>query len=257
MAYHETNIQKINKLLNNPKEYSRKVIPFIKSVLTPYFRDIVELLGIQTLSKPYPGHKELLEILGNMKNGFFVQCGGNEGYFQDPTYYLEKFLGWSGIIAEPLPIYKLCQRNRSKSKVYNEAVTSFEFKEKEIELIDVNFMSVVKGSIENEKEWIKKGQDTQNINARSIIVPARPIQNIIDEYAQSNGYKQIDLFVADIEGYELEALKGIDFNKNKPNFFLIEIHTEDRKIAIDNFLSQFGYKLLKEIGNRDFIYSKN
>ena len=45
--------------------------------------------------------KRLLEYL-NYPNGFFIECGANDGVNQSNTWYFEKNLNWKGILIEPL-----------------------------------------------------------------------------------------------------------------------------------------------------------
>lgn len=256
MAYQETNVQKIKKLIKNPKDNIGKILPFIKSKTVPYYRDFCELLGVEKYSKPYPGHEELLKHI-TKKNGFFVQCGGNDGYGFDPTYYLEKFKGWKGIIVEPLPISELCRRNRRNSKVIQSACVSFDYTDSTVSLVDCNFMSFVKGGIENSHEWIKLGEEAQNMKCREIVVRAQAVQSIIDEQTKSLDKVEIDLFVADVEGYKLQILQGIDFSKNSPRYLLLEIQNNDRFKTISGFIEPIGYSLVDEIGEKDYLFCKN
>lgn len=255
MAYQETKIQKIQKLIQNPRANISKIIPFMKSNIIPYQRDLYEFFGSQKYSKPYPGHELLLKYI-TKKNGFFVQCGGNDGYGFDPTYYLEKFMGWKGIIVEPLPISKLCQRNRKNSIVIQNACVPFDYMESTVSFIDCNFMSFVKNSIENSEEWIKVSEQAQNIECREIVVPAQTVQSIIDKQVINLGNRHIDLFVADVEGYELQILHGLDFSKNLPTYILLESQNSDRLEKITDFLEPHGYTFLDEIGEKDYLFAK-
>ena len=45
--------------------------------------------------------KKMLEFI-NYENGFFIECGANDGVDQSNTWYYEKNLNWSGILIEPL-----------------------------------------------------------------------------------------------------------------------------------------------------------
>lgn len=256
MAFHETNIRKAMKLIRDPKKNIGKIVPFLKSKIAPYGRDLCEFFGSEKYSKPYPGHDALMEHI-NKKNGFFVQCGGNDGCFQDPTYYLEKFRGWKGIIAEPLPISRLCQRNRKKSIVVQSACVAFDYPEETVSFVDCNAMSFVKNSIQNSSEWIEAGEQSQNITSREIIVPAKTIQSIIDAHATDFVVKPIDLFVADVEGYELDILRGLDFIKNPPANILVEAQNSDRLQKITNYIKPYGYLLAGEIGEKDYLFIKS
>ena len=74
----------------------------IKSLLPKKFLDFYYELKIK--NKKYYGQnkmdKKLLKYL-NYNNGFFIELGANDGLRQSNTYYLEKNLGWRGILIEP------------------------------------------------------------------------------------------------------------------------------------------------------------
>jgi len=44
--------------------------------------------------------KKLLKYL-NFKDGFYIECGANDGVNQSNTWYFEKNLNWRGILIEP------------------------------------------------------------------------------------------------------------------------------------------------------------
>ena len=46
--------------------------------------------------------KKLLKYI-NYKNGFYIDCGANDGVNQSTTWYFEKYLNWNGILIEPIP----------------------------------------------------------------------------------------------------------------------------------------------------------
>jgi FkbM family methyltransferase len=187
----------------------------------------------------------------------FVQCGGNDGYSNDPTYHLEKVLGWKGIIVEPLPIYKLCEKNRPSSTVYNCAAGPLTLeKGATISFIDCNAMSFVEGSLDKElaEQWVKAGEATQGIKSKRIVVPIKPIQEIINEHSKKHGEKIIDLFVADTEGFEFSVIQGIDFTKNSPRYILLEIHKDTELEKITTLLEKNGYGLFQTFKQRDFLF---
>lgn len=254
MSYTESITRKFFKLLSEPNKYIPKIYPYLKSKIDPYKRDCYEFFGNTSLSKPYPDADKLYKYLSK-ENGFFVQVGGNDGYGFDPTYQLEKFNDWKGIIIEPLPIYKLCARNRKRSIVINTASVPFSHREKTIQFIDCNFMSFPAGKRKDSAQWIKSGEKAQKIKAQKITVPAQPLQTTIEKYNPHN--KKIDLLVVDVEGYELPVLQGLDFQKNSPEFLLLEVQENKRLEETTLYLAKKNYKLTDTLSECDRLYSLN
>ena len=70
------------------------------------------------------------------------------------------------------------------------------------------------------------------------------LENILD-YLE---FSKIDFMTVDTEGYELEVLDGLNLNKYRPTYILIEIY-EDKKQEIFNFMQENDYILLENITN--------
>ena len=50
----------------------------------------------------------------NFDNGFYIECGANDGITQSNTYKLEKDKNWKGLLIEPsLFAYQKCVNNRN------------------------------------------------------------------------------------------------------------------------------------------------
>ncbi len=168
--------------------------------------------------------------------GFFIEVGANDGISQSNTLYFEKYKNWQGILIEAIPeLAEKCRINRSKSVVENYALVPFDYAQDYIKIHYCNLMSFVDGAMRSEEEkkvHLRKGCQVQNINnSYEINVPAMTLTAIIDKY----GVKNIDLFSLDVEGFELDVLQGIDFDRYQPKFMLIEVRYGDRK-GIDSFL---------------------
>jgi FkbM family methyltransferase len=68
-------------------------------------------------------------------------------------------------------------------------------------------------------------------------VRKRRLASLFEEYA----IEDIDILSIDIEGYELEALKGIDFGKCRPKVLVIESENLEHEREIDTMLIPNGY----------------
>jgi len=252
MTIHLAILEKTKKLLQ-PGGF-KAVIPYLKSKLHAKRRALYELLGNDSLSKPYLGHKKLLDYISKY-NGFFIEVGGNDGYRDDPSYYLEKFRGWNGVIIEPLSISGQCQRNRKKSHVIRAAMVSSDFPENSITLIDCGAMSIIKDGVPDYKAWIAEGEKCQNIKAREVVVPALTLDSVLTGYFSNHRKQPIDLLIMDVEGYESEVLKGLDLNKYSPEYILLELILPELKIKIEEYFGE-RYLLVGKITNGDFLYQR-
>src|SRR5215831_4591146 len=59
------------------------------------------------------------------RRGFFVEAGANDGLAQSNTLYLERYLGWRGLLVEPIPeLARLCRVNRPRAMVEECALVS-------------------------------------------------------------------------------------------------------------------------------------
>ena len=75
-----------------------------------------------------------------------------------------------------------------------------------------------------------------------IIVPQRTLNTLIEEQIQID---HIDILQIDVEGGELDVLKGLDLQKYKPKVILIEDIFENK--ILNEYIKNFDYKLHKQI----------
>ena len=249
-------INRCLKLIAHPKREGHKIIPLLLSRYAIDKRKVLEKFHNDRLSKPYPDHDKLMAYFPN-QNGFFIVAGGNDGYGQDPTYYLERFRGWTGIIIEPLPkAREYCSKNRPDSLILPYALVEKNYPYEKVTLIDCNAMSLIKGRREDELDWIHAGEEKQKIIAKEIEVPSATLDEILDQYFAHNARRDIDLLTIDTEGTELDILKGIDLERYHPKYLLVEIHNESRLKKINDYLAD-KYRPIDRFCGIDYLYIWN
>ena len=196
----------------------------------------------ETIIKRELEEKKLVrEFFDNKKNGFFIEVGANE---PDPLYsqslHLEKELNWSGILVEPIDyLADKLRKTRGNSTVVEVACTSAEKAGKARLLIPVSGDRDISGHASLETNI----DHSLLFKTRELEVSAKTLDSIIKETVRSS---KIDLLSIDVEGTELDVLKGAALNTHLPELIIIE----DRLVFIGKhlFLKKYGYKIFRRTG---------
>ena len=175
---------------------------------------------------------KLLKYL-NFENGFYIDCGANDGVNQSTTWYFEKSLKWKGLLIEAIPeVYSQLKKNRSYSNIYeNCALVSSEFKEESVEFFYNIDDTLTGGSIEREN-FIKKS------------VPAKTLDSILQK---NPSIKIVDLFSLDVEGNEFEVLNGASLDKIR--YMLIETNNFEK---LNSVLNNKKFEFVERFSNYNF-----
>jgi FkbM family methyltransferase len=199
-----------------------------------------------------------LEKYLNYNNGYFVELGANDGISQSNTFYYEKNKNWNGILIEPiLHKYIECKKKRSnKNKYFCNACVSFEHDKEFVKLLYSNLMTVPtnlqsdihdKFAHANHSNTIREDQE----EVIEFFAKAKTLNSILIE---CDAPKKIDLLSVDVEGAEIEVIKGINFESYKFKYILIE----SRNIQpISELLNQKSYKLIQKMTHHDYLFGLN
>ena len=177
-----------------------------------------------------------LDKIFNKTDGFFIELGANDGLKQSNTAFFEFTRSWKGILIEPsINSYKICKDIRSNSTVYNYCCVSNEYKSN---YVYGDFNGHLMSSIDGKR----------NNNNNLVPVLAKTLENILDEYFINNSIRPIDFLSLDTEGYEYNILQGLNINKYRPKYMLIEIYDYDYD-KILAFLNNNNYNLVGNLSN--------
>ena len=179
--------------------------------------------------------KKLLKYI-NYNNGFYIECGANDGVDQSNTWHLEKFKNWHGILIEAhAETFNELKKNRNKNNILiNNFLVSNKYKSKIVNISNNDLMSKF--------STIKEG----SFSARAI--------TLTEILKKNNAPKLIDLFSLDVEGYEFEVLEGVDFKNYKFKYFLIETNNFNK---LDNYLMVKKYKFVDKLSHHDYLFTIN
>ena len=239
--------------MNNSKKILKKLCP-------PLLWDFLKRLKNKTNGKYY-GQNQLdkkIETFINFDNGFFVELGANDGINQSNTYYFEKYRGWNGVLIEPIgQKYLECIKNRSnKNKIFCNACVSFNYDKKFVEMTYSDLMTTpnnVESNVKNLSnhlqvgmKYLPEGEKSYNFGCL-----ADTLNNIL---LKSNAPKKIDFLSLDVEGSEMEVLKGINHKEYRFKYLCIE--TKEFK-KLSDYLLQNDYIFLKKFNWDDYLFKDN
>jgi FkbM family methyltransferase len=169
--------------------------------------------------------------------GFFIEVGANDPIILSQTYLLEQN-GWEGILVEPQA--KCCvelRRSRPRSKVVQAACGAPEQKGKallRVAAADVLSMLATQTA------------DDDVTFAGTVEVDLVTLDDLLAEC----GNPKPDFVSIDVEGGELDVLKGFALAKHRPDLLLMEDHVQDLRLHF--YLRRQGYKLIKRTGSNNW-----
>ena len=178
--------------------------------------------------------KKISNHIGDV--GVFFEVGANDGVTQSNTLILEKNLKWNGILVEPIPSsYEKLKLNRPNCKLFNYFLCDNK-KAKIIMRYNDSFKNLMASIYKKKFFEFKKSHkievETSNFNF----------------VVENSNFNQVDFLSLDVEGYEFEILKSIDFNKYRPYAILIEIW-RDKAFEIFDFLTKKEFVVISNISN--------
>jgi FkbM family methyltransferase len=190
-----------------------------------YIHPTCQIQGLNEIYKSVFGYKE---------DGFFVDVGAYDGITYSNTYGLAK-AGWSGIVIEPVLKYFLACEDNYK-----------EFKEVKLLRFAVGSKMSLNGIIhtgdhavstisEDFKSRIENTYYGKNLYTSKEHCYIDTLNSILDAlYGHLDSRKPFDVLSIDVEGYELEVIKGFTVDVWKPKMVIIEAHElhkgEDRPV---------------------------
>ena len=151
-------------------------------------------------------------------------------------------------------MFKKCKKNRSKENYFfNNACVSFGNKK---EFINFTYQNLNSFSSEIIDEEIKNQYLSNPILLRgeksfTFSAKAMTLNSILD---QSNAPDIIDFFSLDTEGGEFEVLEGIDFERYKFKYMLIETNDFER---LKKYLTNKNYIFIEKLNLNDYLFKLN
>ena len=166
----------------------------------------------------------------NTSHGYFVEIGAGDPVQSSQTWHLEQ-KDWHGILVEPIP--ELCEslrRNRARSIIVQAACGAPEQRGQIQFHISEAFT----------RSTLEKNDLSLDVSfTRTDIVDLKTLDDILEEIDPPN----IDFVSIDVEGLQLEVLRGFTLKRYRPQLLLVEDHLYN--LRTHRYLVQQDYRLVK------------
>lgn len=196
----------------------------------------------------------ILDLFEGKLDGVYLEVGAFDGVLLSTTYAMEA-IGWRGLLVEPLEDrYLACVKQRPGSVVVRAAVgkrgssgtTSFE----QIVGVGEGALADVASSIalpEHQREHAKR----YDASVKKIEVPLTTLAELLD---RANFGGRVDVAVVDVEGFEYEAIDGLELERHRPRVLIVEDLSGGKEQRVAGVLRSSGYVESAMIGhNRTWI----
>ncbi len=185
------------------------------------------------------------DFFAHKTTGYFVEVGAYDGVHLSNTYHFEQ-IGWCGVLVEPDPEKAAaCRASRLRSKVYQCAAVG------STDLLEVTFHQVIAGEVFSTATLTDdhaRRIASMGLQPVAMRVPARTLDAILEDA----GATKVDFVSIDVEGGELDVLRGFAINRWQPAVVVIESNAKARSPHIRHYFVSHGYAYRHSIDVNDF-----
>jgi FkbM family methyltransferase len=192
--------------------------------------DLKQLFGLQDFHSQLGQDKWIIgKVFPGVRDGYFVDVGAWDAVQHSNSKALED-LGWDGICIDPFPRN---WKNR-RCQLFREVVY-----DRKGEKIEFRLAGPFSGIDEHIGIWRELTQ-----GGRVVELTTTTLADILQ---RANAPKYIHYVSIDVEGAELEVLRGFPFSEYTVGAFTIEHNFEEpRRTQIRQLLEQHGYRLARQ-----------
>ncbi len=195
-----------------------------------------EAIGLTTTNAQFTQDLWVMyAVYPDVRDGFFVDVGSADGVLLSNSRQLEH-RGWHGLCVDPFPTNMESRTCKMlKEVVYSKSGQQMEFR-----------VAGVLGGLDQEAgTWQEATKDVPTVSFTT---------TTLDDILTANQAPAFIHYVSlDIEGAELEALRGWTPEKYRVGAFTIEHNFEEpKRTEIKEFLEALGYRRVRSVGVDDW-----
>jgi len=181
---------------------------------------------------PPDDEARLVRAFFGTQAGYFVDVGAHDPQEDSQTFHLEQ-RGWTGVLIEPQPDLAEKLRLKRKATVVDVACSTPENAGR-----TSPFQLAGRYSSLNDRLPVATA-----LAIGTIEVPVRTLDQVLLE---AEAPAPIDFVSIDVEGHEVEVLRGFDLQHWRPRLILIEDHVLDRRLH--EFLTSRAFAWVRRTG---------
>lgn len=182
-------------------------------------------------------------VFKRKKRGFYIECGATNGINSNNTLSLSEFFKWRGLLIEPSLEYKNCIWSRGGKDIICHTFLSSQ------DDVKINFVHHNRGCFAGDSHVKKKGDKIADYHQTYPMYTKKLSTVLLDLQLRD---QLVDFLCLNVNGHELEVIKGINFNQNKIMSLLIK---GDNK-QIDSILEKNNYQKVKKISSFNLFFHK-
>jgi FkbM family methyltransferase len=171
--------------------------------------------------------------LKSARNGYFVEFGGSNGVKFSNSCYLERELGWTGIVAEPARIWREALFASRRCALDTRCVWTVTGERLLFNQPPIAAHSTI-DSFSDSDSHADTRKDGERYEVETV--------SLMDLLAHWNAPERIDYLSMDTEGSELAILEAFDFSRYDIRLITIEHNHTDKRQPILELLERNGFR---------------
>jgi FkbM family methyltransferase len=184
----------------------------------------------------------LAGIFAGRDHGWCAEVGAYDGRTGSATLLFEES-GWDCLLVEPIPEC-VDQIRRNRSCVVEHCAASSSEGQVTFYVADgVPQMSTVETDAAHHR-WIEDVGGT----VREITVRTAPLDDLLD----AAGFPELQFLTIDVEGHELEVLRGLTLERFRPRIVIIEDNARSSSSDVKRHMAAHGYLNFNRTGVNDW-----
>lgn len=180
-----------------------------------------------------------------------MDVGAFDGIHLSNSYSFE-LGGWQGLCIEAHPRFaQLCRSNRPRASFFEAACVGPETPAEVSFLVEsLGLLSGIRADLTEgmERRYARRGMTFEGFEEVRV-----PTITLTEALTRANAPRAIDFISIDVEGTEIDVLRGLDLDRFSPAVLIVEGNTPEADNAIGAYLSRVGFSAYRRLGQNTFF----